>query len=412
MSYIFNAAGIFSPTTLNLPVSASPAQTGEGQPVWDSDDDVLTIGTGASRKTLVDLTATQTLSGKTLTAPVIADFTSATHDHGDADDGGALTGTHAITLSTAAQPNITSLGTLTSLTVSGDIIGQDQMALGTINGAVLFNIGTNFTGTSIAAGIRIVSALTPASGNNTQGIRIGYTIGSAAVAVGSAYGLEVAALASGTSGGITNLFGAYVEAQTATVTNAYGLYINAPTGGSTLNIGLRNGGTSILIGNVDLGVAGATLGVLKFNGNTSGTVTMQGAAAAGTWTMTLPTAAGTGGFQLTDAAGNGITSWAAAASRREWKNDLGVLGPVDARDALNRFLDVPIHRFTFKEDQPGTGDYETEYRGVFSDEAPWAMHHKGNVLNPISFEGDTILAIRALEAELRELELQAAEWRT
>jgi hypothetical protein len=33
---------------------------------------------------------TQTLTNKTLTAPVIADFTSAQHDHSDADDGGTL----------------------------------------------------------------------------------------------------------------------------------------------------------------------------------------------------------------------------------------------------------------------------------------------------------------------------------
>jgi len=35
-------------------------------------------------------TLTQTLTNKTLTAPTIADFTNAAHDHGDADDGGAV----------------------------------------------------------------------------------------------------------------------------------------------------------------------------------------------------------------------------------------------------------------------------------------------------------------------------------
>jgi hypothetical protein len=34
----------------------------------------------------------QTLTDKTLTAPTIADFTNAAHDHGDADDGGAIVG--------------------------------------------------------------------------------------------------------------------------------------------------------------------------------------------------------------------------------------------------------------------------------------------------------------------------------
>lgn len=43
-----------------------------------------------SNQTLVGLTATQTLTNKTLTTPAIADYTNAQHDHGDADDGGAL----------------------------------------------------------------------------------------------------------------------------------------------------------------------------------------------------------------------------------------------------------------------------------------------------------------------------------
>ena len=38
-------------TNLDIPVSASPSQTADGRAVWDSDDDVLTIGDGSSRKT-------------------------------------------------------------------------------------------------------------------------------------------------------------------------------------------------------------------------------------------------------------------------------------------------------------------------------------------------------------------------
>jgi len=45
-----------------------------------------TTGHGATGA-VVGTTNTQTLTNKTLTAPVIADFTNANHDHGDADDG-------------------------------------------------------------------------------------------------------------------------------------------------------------------------------------------------------------------------------------------------------------------------------------------------------------------------------------
>ena len=43
-----------TPATLNIPFTATPAQTAEGQAVWDSDGDRLTLGTGAGRKTLVN----------------------------------------------------------------------------------------------------------------------------------------------------------------------------------------------------------------------------------------------------------------------------------------------------------------------------------------------------------------------
>jgi hypothetical protein len=61
-----SAAGI-----LIVPTSTSPAQTTDGSVVWDSDDDLLTVGTGATRKTMVDTNSTQTLTNKTLTSPTL-----------------------------------------------------------------------------------------------------------------------------------------------------------------------------------------------------------------------------------------------------------------------------------------------------------------------------------------------------
>lgn len=64
-------------------------------------------------------------------------------------------------------------------------------------------------------------------------------------------------------------------------------------------------------GTFTLGVAGTAQGILNLTGATSGTVSVQGAAAAGTWTMTLPTAVpGTAGSVLTSTTG-GVTSWTA-----------------------------------------------------------------------------------------------------
>lgn len=58
--------------TVLLPAAASPAQTADGSVVWDSDDNVLTVGTGSARKTMVDTDSTQTMTNKTLTSPTIS----------------------------------------------------------------------------------------------------------------------------------------------------------------------------------------------------------------------------------------------------------------------------------------------------------------------------------------------------
>lgn len=58
-------------------------------PFWKAVGAAARNITWASLKTLLEA-ATMTLANKTLTAPVIADFTNAQHDHSDADDGGAL----------------------------------------------------------------------------------------------------------------------------------------------------------------------------------------------------------------------------------------------------------------------------------------------------------------------------------
>lgn len=57
--------------TVLIPAVASPAQTADGSMVWDSDDNLLTVGDGSSRKTMVDTSTAQTLTNKTLTSPVL-----------------------------------------------------------------------------------------------------------------------------------------------------------------------------------------------------------------------------------------------------------------------------------------------------------------------------------------------------
>lgn len=193
------------------------------------------------------------------------------------------------------------------------------------------------------------------------------------------------------------------------ITNTMSIAASTAVGGATFNTALvhfyQSGIVELVKGPLNIGVTGTATGVINLDGATAGTVSVTVNATAGTWTMTLPAAVGTAGFQLTDAAGNGVTSWAAAASRREWKNPLAYV--VTPQEGLARILAAPIHPFTFKEGY-GTGDYETEYLGPYADEVPWAMHFGGNILNPISTFGHTVLAFQAMQKEIEDLQAEVA----
>jgi hypothetical protein len=72
-----------------------------------------------------------------------------------------------------------------------------------------------------------------------------------------------------------------------------------------------NSNATISSGALTLGVAGTAAGSVVLSGSTSGTVTVNTAAAAGAWTLTLPTTGGTNG-QVLATNGSGVTSWVSA----------------------------------------------------------------------------------------------------
>ena len=81
-----------TPATLNIPNTVTPAQNAEGQAVWDSDGDRLTVGTGASRKTLVngeDVPGGEL--GGTYDAPTVDATHSGSPHHNQVAGGNALT---------------------------------------------------------------------------------------------------------------------------------------------------------------------------------------------------------------------------------------------------------------------------------------------------------------------------------
>ena len=101
-----------------LPAVASPAQTADGSVVWDSDDNLLTVGDGSSRKVMVDTTTAQTLTNKTLTTPVIS----------------SISNTGTLTLPTSTD---TLVGRATTDTLTNKTLTSPAISGGTINNAII-----------------------------------------------------------------------------------------------------------------------------------------------------------------------------------------------------------------------------------------------------------------------------------
>ena len=149
-----------------------------------------------------------------------------------------------------------------------------------------------------------------------------------------------------------------------------------------------------------LGVTGlATLATGKTSGDHefSSTITLTG------------DSVGADGEQLTSGGAASVCDWASAASMREFKN---LLGKVDPKEALEKVIGAPVHKFKYRETEEGgprmmgTGDHDTEYVGIMADEAPWAMHHNGKILNPINAFGYTVAAMQAMMERITDLEGQ------
>ena len=289
------------------------------------------------------------------------------------------------------------LGVYTTMVVAGDSLGAirwygaNGTNMGTESAQIRAEAGTGYNGTIDAPG-RLLFLTTP-DGGAAVVERLRITTGGVLTTLVADPANVTATGAAIASGGIafTDVLDAWID--------------DATHGTGTTPIYI---GTAIIVVNgaisATLGYAGPdSTGRLLLLGKTSGTVTLSVADAAGTWTMKLPTGvAGTAGFQLTDAAASGVTSWAAAASRREWKNDLGIMRP---QDALDQILNtVAVHRFTYRAGCPSTGDYKTEYVGVFADEAPWAMHFNGGIVNPVNTLGYMVLGFQAMDSRLRDHE--------
>lgn len=167
----WSGAHVFTAASLRLPAATTPAQTADASIVWDSDDDLLTVGDGTARKTLVDTSATQTLAGKTLTTPTIASFANAGHDHSNAAGGGNIPAA-SVTGTAVVQARTITAGT--GLSGGGDLSANRTLAVsyGTSSGTATQGNDTRLPPAPSAAGRLIYDNATAwtalAAGTSTQ----------------------------------------------------------------------------------------------------------------------------------------------------------------------------------------------------------------------------------------------------
>jgi hypothetical protein len=138
-----------------LPGATTPAQTADGSVVWDTDSDLLTIGTGSGRKTMVDTDSTQTLTNKTLSNPTITnnlylfDSNSIVFEGSSAD---AFETTLSVADPTADQtitlPNITG----TVVTTGDTSTVTNTMLAGSIANNKLVNSSVTLDGVVVSLG--------------------------------------------------------------------------------------------------------------------------------------------------------------------------------------------------------------------------------------------------------------------
>lgn len=223
-------------------------------------------------------------------------------------DGGGSSSTAISALTAATASNTIDNGAFLQEWQWNTLAGTSGLKLSSTSTAATGNAQRLFeaslSGTSVTANQITVSGYFGNSHAGSLSVNRGVQVN---VSGGVTLNTGVYSQASGTSG---TVYGVFSQAQ-GSATLAYGGSFSS--NGATTNIGVQaiasGGSTNIAL---DLGQAGFSSGTMRINGSTSGSITIQPAAAAGTWTMTLPTTGGTSGYFL-QTNGSGVTTWAAGS---------------------------------------------------------------------------------------------------
>ena len=283
-----------------LPGSNTPAQTADGSIVWDLDSDLLTVGTGSGRKTMVDTDSAQTLTNKTLSNPTITnnlylfDGNSIVFEGSSADAFETTLGVINPTVDRNINlPNVDGTvittgdtGTVTStMILDGTILNADINASAAI--AVSKLAASTISGVTLGNNLNALTISTGLSGTSYDGSSaVTLTIDSTVVTLTGSQTLTTKTL--------TTPIIDSISASAATGINP-SLYPNTTTGNISIGAGLTTGQLNIAtvgtgVTPISIGHTNATIG-LTGNTTVTGTLTSMSTIQGTTGTFTGATLA-------------------------------------------------------------------------------------------------------------------------
>jgi hypothetical protein len=249
----------------NLSVATAGSATTAGTVTTAAQPNITSVGTLTSLGVTGNISSGNANLGNAATANFfIGSGNNLSNIQGANVTGAVATATTAGTVTTAAQPNITSVGTLTSLTVTGNASAGNLNTAGAVVASTLTsNIATGTAPLTVTSTTR-VSNLNVAYANVADNINVAAGTGNNFLIFANAATGNVAEL---TSTGIT----ANLSANSITATTFIGALAN---GNSNVNIATANGNVTIAaVGNTTMTVTGTganITGTLNVTGNITG----------------------------------------------------------------------------------------------------------------------------------------------